>query len=37
MWVKGLLAVVLACTGMLVMPVAVGAICVVVGICPGFC
>ena len=37
MWVKRLLAVVLACTGMLVMPVEVGPICAVAGIWPGFC
>ena len=37
MWVKTWLAVVLACARMLVMPVEVGPICAVVGICPGFC
>ena len=37
MWLEWLLAVVLACAGMLVMPVGVGPICAVVDICPGFC
>ena len=31
------MAVVLACTGMLVMPVVVGPICAVVDTCPGSC
>ena len=37
MWLEWLLPVVLACTGMLVMPVGVGPIYAVVDICPGYC